>query len=372
VRIVVVGSIVADTIEGGDGTVVESLGGIAHSVAALAALAGDRQRIVPLCRLGADCRERVERWAARLPGVTLEAIRHTVAANPKVRLSYPAGGREGERSERLIDPLPPLRAAEVAAVEGAELALVNCIGGNDCTAAAMRRIRGACPRVYLDVHSLALGRRASGERFYRPRKDWPAWLDAADVVQCNLAEAATICGVGRPQGPPVAGGPSLADERFEAAIEALLRRRWGSGEPPADGTAAKLGEEGPADGTAAKPGEERPADGTAAKLGEEGPADGTPSGAPRVLLLTRAAGGATVFWRSGDGLRRLRVAAPKIRLIDPTGAGDACGAGYVAAWLAGATVPEAARAAVRSGSAACASRGVPELEAFRAAWSAAR
>ena len=124
-RIVVVGSIVADTIEHEDGRVTESLGGVAHTVAALSAIGGRRHRIVPVCRVGEDCVERVEAWAAGLDGVELGEIRHSSQANTRVRLSYGGAGDPGERIETLTALLPPLEADDVAAAAGADALSVD-------------------------------------------------------------------------------------------------------------------------------------------------------------------------------------------------------------------------------------------------------
>ncbi len=313
-RIVVVGTIVADTIEAADGSSAESLGGIAHTVSALAAMADGAHTIVPLCRIGEDCRERIESWAALLPGVSLEAVLRTSRANPRVQLSYAATGRAGDRVEHLSHAPPPLTDSDVEAAAGADVVVVNFITGNDCTEAAMRSLRASCDRVYLDVHSLALGTDADGSRHYRCRDDWWSWLGCADVVQCNLAEAATICGL---------DPASVEGVEATAAVEKMLQRSPPRGGPPG---------------------------------GRSGPG---------VWLLTLAADGATVFDRRSGAVVSTHVPAPLVDAVDPTGAGDAFGAGYVCTWLNGAEPYEATRGGVRSGSVACASIGVPSLAAFQ-------
>ena len=194
-RIAVVGTVVADTIEQPDGSMATSLGGIAHTLNALACLAPDRSVIEPFCRVGEDLWPRLEQFVQALPDVTLARMIRDPSPNPSVQLSYPNGAAPGERTERLINPLPRLTAGEVAGVEGADLTLVNCITGDDLDLAAMRRVRWGCSRVYLDVHSLALHQADDGRRSYRPRSDWQHWFVCADVVQCNLVEGATILGM---------------------------------------------------------------------------------------------------------------------------------------------------------------------------------
>lgn len=321
-RIVVVGTIVADTIEHPDGSVTESLGGIAHTVAVLSALGGEQHDIVPVCRVGEDCRRRVVGWAAGLAGVDLAAVRWMAADNPRVRLSYGAAARDGERVERLIGAISPLHPADVhraLAAGRADLALVNCITGSDCTPAALAALRAAAPRLYLDLHSLTLGTGADGTRFERQRDDWDEWLAHADVVQCNLNEAAVVCGL--PAGERPAGELLAAVAR---GLEARLRRR-----PHGDGGAPPR---------------------------------------PLAWALTLGAGGASLLERRRDRITHQRVAAPAITAVDPTGAGDAFAAGYALAWLAGASFAAATRAGVRCGSAACLVAGSPAAAAFRRGW----
>lgn len=308
-RIAVVGTVVADTIEQPDGSLATSLGGIAHTLNALACLASDQPAIEPFCRVGEDLWPRLERFVHALPGVTLARMLRDPSPNPTVQLSYPSGGAPGERTERLMNPLPRLTAGDVAGVEGADLTLVNCITGDDLDLAALRRVRRGCSRVYLDVHSLALGQADDGRRSYRPRSDWQQWFACADVVQCNLVEGATILG----------RDPSTAEP---------------------DVTAVGLSE----------------------LVGEVGSAD---SG-PELIALTMGEKGALALYRSDGQTCRDHLPAPEVDGVDPTGAGDAFGAACALAYLAGARPHEAVLAGVRAGSAACCYSGVPNPKSFAA------
>lgn len=63
------------------------------------------------------------------------------------------------------------------------------------------------------------------------------------------------------------------------------------------------------------------------------------------IAVTHGAGGAS--WL--DGTRHLHVPAEPVAVTDSTGAGDAFDAGLLAAWLAGASPPDALRAGVAAG-----------------------
>jgi len=303
-RVAVVGSIVADTIEHADGSVTDSLGGIAHAVAVLAALVGDQHTIVPLCRVGEDCRARVEQWAAGLAGVELSAVDFVAVPGPRVRLSYGEATEDGERVERLSGPLAPLQPDDVVAAAGADIVLVNCITGTDCTATTLAALRAATPRLYLDPHSLALGHAADGSRFHHSRDDWDLWLRHPDVAQCNLGEAATICGL---------SAQGAGEEEVIAALTVRMAAH---------------------------------------------------AAMPPLWLLTLGAAGAVLLQRQGHEITRHDIPAPRVEAVDPTGAGDACGAAYVATWLTGATPLECAHQAVRTAAAATTIPGAPTPSAL--------
>jgi sugar/nucleoside kinase (ribokinase family) len=318
-RILVVGTIVADTIEHEGGGSTESLGGIAHTVSALSALVGNRHSIVPVCRVGRDHRRRIDDWAAGLEGVSLAAVVPDPGPQPTVRLSYRESARPGERVEQLRCAWGPLQDHEMepALEAGADVVLLNCITGNDVSPEGLARLRRASPRRYLDVHSLALGTRPDGTRFYRERDDWSTWLGFADVVQSNVAEAATVCGV-------MAAG--------EAEVRAALERKLETASPDTD---------------------------------EPTRIDDVP--APTSWLLTTGAGGAVLFDRRRGRVTTSHAPAPAVAAADPTGAGDAFGAAYVCAWSDGCEPAEALQRAVIGGAAACMQDGVPDPAVFRRA-----
>jgi sugar/nucleoside kinase (ribokinase family) len=313
--------LLVDTILLPEGEAVDSLGGIAYSVAYLAAHAPKDVRVEPVCRVGADLwGELHEEWK-QLPAVDPSSLIRDPSPTPRNLLDYRSRGGSGDslvgkdgrgekrpigvgdRSERPTGLLAPLSNEDLAPAEGADLVLVNCITGRDLTLDAMRQLAAACDSVYLDVHSLALGFTADGSRFYRRPGKWRGWIACADIVQCNRAEAATL-----------AGRDAFAHDPAE--VEDFLA-------------------------------------GLLLEADERG------DGIPRVIALTEGAKGATVLWREGDRVRRERASAPSVEVVDPTGAGDAFGAGFALEWQEGASPPESALRGVLTGAVACTVAGIP-------------
>ena len=317
-RLAVVGTLLVDTIHRPDGEVIESLGGIAYSVVYLAALVSPGICVEPICRVGSDEWDELRSTWERLPCVSPSFLIHDPSSTPRNTLVYTGresgGGRStgvGDRSECPTGLLPPLTEEDLAPAGGADLALVNCITGRDISLSALSSLSSVCERVYLDVHSLALGFEDDGARTYRRPPDWQGWIACADVVQCNRAEAATLAGF-------------HAFDHDPAAVERFLRLEL------------------------LRAAERRPA-------------------RPSVVVLTEGAKGATVLWRCGGKVERVRVPAPLVEVVDPTGAGDAFGSGFALAWLLGADPQAAAAQGTRAGAAACTVSGIAEPERLREA-----
>jgi len=46
----------------------------------------------------------------------------------------------------------------------------------------------------VDMHSIFLGFRSNGERYYRRNRNWENWQDCGDVIQMNRTEASILAG----------------------------------------------------------------------------------------------------------------------------------------------------------------------------------
>ena len=85
--------------------------------------------------------------------------------------------------------------------------------------------------------------------------------------------------------------------------------------------------------------------------------------APRQLVAVTL-GSRGILWDAGDGVRR--TTAPRVEVLDSTGAGDACHGAYAFALASGRAVPQALRLASAVGALACTGPGrdaLPDLAA---------
>ncbi len=317
----VLGTMIWDTFATGrPGLPREEWGGIGYALAGLDAALAPDWRIVPLVKVGADLAPRAAEFLRGIGAAAPDARFVTVPApNPRVTLSYVDDER---RCEGLTGGVPSWTWEELGPMLlGVDALYANFITGFETDLATMRAVRHAFRGpIYGDLHSLALGRRPDGTRYYRPVEEALDWLTCFDVAQVNEDEMG-----------------QLGDEPMALAARALTL-----------GTGA-----------------------VCVTLG--------PRGAVYVARDDFAslawAGGARPPRRAGTGLVRTALVAADGGPVsgDPTGCGDVFGATLQAALLAGSPLEPAIAAANRSAARNVGYRGATGLQAhLRGALQAAR
>ncbi len=195
-RIAAIGTFIRDTIITLAQQEVQSIGGLYHSCAFLASLTQPPTVILPCCRIGNDFHDTVVAALARFgPHLRFELMQRVTQRNTRVTLVY----RSAEtRDESTSPPMPALGRDELAATKDCSAVLVNLITGRDVELPALQWLKAQSPRplIYLDVHSLALGIAPGGGRYYREIPQAEGWMHAADILQMNEKEAATLLGHG--------------------------------------------------------------------------------------------------------------------------------------------------------------------------------
>ncbi|MDZ7361633.1 MAG: carbohydrate kinase family protein [candidate division KSB1 bacterium] len=194
-RLGVIGTFIRDTIITLDGKIVESIGGLYHTMAYLAHLVEAGTEIQPLCHVGDDFYDELRETLARFnKNILFDTLLRVQQTNTQVKLIY----RRPETRDEVTSPtMPPIRVNEITGLAGCEMVLVNLISGDDITLEALKNLHqlNPSPLIYLDLHSLALGIDEAGRRYYRGIPDWPEWVAACDILQMNEREAATLAGV---------------------------------------------------------------------------------------------------------------------------------------------------------------------------------
>lgn len=194
-RLGVMGTMIWDTfVTGRGGLPREEWGGIGYALAALDAALPPGWEIVPLVKIGADLSARAGEFlrgiAVAQPGARFVEV---TGPNPRVTLAYLDDER---RCEGLTGGVPPWTWPELGPmVIGLDALYCNFITGYEADLETIRALRHAFKGpIYGDIHSLALGRRPDGTRYYRPVDEALHWLTAFDVVQLNEDEMAQLGG----------------------------------------------------------------------------------------------------------------------------------------------------------------------------------
>ena len=179
-----------DTIHGRDPAqaAVQEWGGISYALAALDATLGDDWQIVPLIKVGRDLASEANHFLGSLHH-TPRAARFIEVPEPnnRVTLRYESAER---RCEQMAGGVPGWTWAELGPlVQDLDALYINFISGFEMTLETAQLLRRGFPRfLYADLHSLFLGKEASGMRVPRPLPQAADWFGCFDVIQLNEDE----------------------------------------------------------------------------------------------------------------------------------------------------------------------------------------
>ena len=188
----VIGTFIRDEIINISGESVQSLGGLCHTISPLMAFATKEDVIIPVCNAGSDLREEIEEFLKLSPNICPDGIRYLNRPNNKVCLHYTS---QSERIEKSLYPLPPLEYDAVEPFLNVDVLIMNMISGWDITLKDFKKIRAKFKnKIFLDFHSLALGRKNDGSRYYKTCDDQRDWLNQSDYIQMNENEFLTAGG----------------------------------------------------------------------------------------------------------------------------------------------------------------------------------
>ena len=186
-KLTVIGHFCIDLFHRVDGTEEKIFGGIFHSVAALANIAGDRDTIFPVFGVGEKEFNEVKKIFDQYKNIDTSGIFEFPGESNQVHYF---DDNSNECSANIAKPISFEHIKKFLTVDGI---YINMISGKDITVDTMDEIRLAvrekkCP-IHLDMHCLTLAVNDDGTRIRTPMADWRRWCFMIDSVQLNEEEA---------------------------------------------------------------------------------------------------------------------------------------------------------------------------------------
>lgn len=186
-KVGIIGTINRDTVHRQNGSRIDSYGGLLYNLKYLCA---DNSIIVrPVVNIGYDRYRPITKVLKKLDNIDLSHILKVMSKNNHCHMRYTS---QSHRCEFLAGGVPPLTYRRVKPLLDCHLILVNFITGNDITLNALEKLRRQFKGiVYIDIHSLTLGKRKVEGGFHRhlrkPRY-WKRYALCADILQLNQTE----------------------------------------------------------------------------------------------------------------------------------------------------------------------------------------
>ncbi|HEX9912273.1 MAG TPA: PfkB family carbohydrate kinase [candidate division Zixibacteria bacterium] len=186
IKLTIIGTITRDTITFPDRKRIRSFGGILYNIIPLALLAPQNLIVLPICNLGSDIYEKVLFYLTGFKNLDLSGISRVKEKNNHVHLFY---NRKWDKKEILKYLVPKIEFRQVEPYLNSDCILINFISGFDIDLESLKKIRQKSKaRIFIDLHSLILGMRKNGERFFKVPVYWEEYLKIADIVQMNIQE----------------------------------------------------------------------------------------------------------------------------------------------------------------------------------------
>jgi adenosine kinase len=191
-RLTVIGTITKDTITFPTGKVTRSFGGILYNILHLALLAPQKIITQPVCNSGSDIYDKVISFLKRFKNVELSGISRVEEKNNHVHLFY---DWRWTKKEILRNLVPRVEFSQVEPYLNSDCFLINFISGFDIDLETLRKIvKKTDSRIFMDLHSLVLGIKKNGQRFFKVPVLWREYLKISDIVQMNFKEMQIISG----------------------------------------------------------------------------------------------------------------------------------------------------------------------------------
>lgn len=223
-KIGVIGTINRDTIYLPGGGSIESWGGLLYTLEYLCR--AESVIVQPAVNIGRDHLTPIMKLLGRLKNIDLSLVAEVPERNNHCFLHY---ANQSHKCEMLKGSVRPLTWNRVKPLLDCDLIAVNFISGPDIKLAALERLRREFSGlIYMDIHSLTLGRKfmhGGFHRFLRRPRQWRRYLACADILQVNEVEFALLAGE---TFSPEAGKKFIAEDAPHLKCLAVTRGALGS------------------------------------------------------------------------------------------------------------------------------------------------
>ncbi len=171
----------------------ERWGGIANAVAAIAALAGKDDTVLPVCGVGRSDEQKFLSWLKDFPAVDPSGVFTFEGPTNRIDLYEKGEGLRVACTKDIAPPIPFERIRKFLSVDGV---LINMVSGSDILLETLDQIRmevrARATPIHFDYHNLATGIGEGRERFRRPLAEWRRWAFMLTTVQLSEEEAAAL------------------------------------------------------------------------------------------------------------------------------------------------------------------------------------
>jgi len=188
----VLGNVCIDEIHTFEGEFIEGLGGAFHNHLILSLLFKGKGIISPVCKVGYDLYDDLIRKYNTLKNIDTGNIIKVNGKNNRVKLTYIS---ENDRREYSVSNPPEIVIDEISKDTKWDLFIINLISGIEISRKTFDALYDTIKAPFLvDLHSLFLGFRKDGLRYYREDEDWNTWFHTGDIMQMNEKEAEVLSG----------------------------------------------------------------------------------------------------------------------------------------------------------------------------------
>lgn len=192
-KIGAIGTINRDTIYQPGGGQVESWGGLLYNLKYLCE--GGVGTIIPAVNIGRDSFKPIIKILGQFNNIDLSQIQKVPEKNNHCFLHY---HNQSHKCEILKGGVPSLTYFRIKPLLDCDLVLVNFISGPDVRLSALEKFRENYDGIiYMDIHSLTLGRRkvpGGYRRHLRRPRYWQRYAACADILQINEGEFELLSG----------------------------------------------------------------------------------------------------------------------------------------------------------------------------------